>query len=163
MHEYNGSGGNGNAPEKADPTLALLEQMGLADPRLQMMMELIRNHPVEADEPPAVEKQPDRLKQIVARYKQLKYENERLWERLDLLAAALGMCPNCCGEDEACEVCQGNGVPGSYVPDRDAFTTYVLPAIRRLRAVRRPGHSVPRDTLIVTEVAGDGRQMATER
>jgi hypothetical protein len=60
-------------------------------------------------------------------------ELAELRERNDTLAAALGACYLCWGEDPHCEVCRGRGGPGASTPDRQLFATLVVPAARRLR------------------------------
>jgi len=63
-------------------------------------------------------------------------ELEVLRERNDTLAAALGACYLCWGEDFECEVCGGAGAPGTLPPDWALFSTLVAPAARRLRQLR---------------------------
>ena len=60
-------------------------------------------------------------------------ELQDLRERNDLLAAALGACHLCWGEDRDCEVCRGEGYPGFYRPDADMFRQYATPALARLQ------------------------------
>lgn len=73
------------------------------------------------------------LKQVL---KSLYAETETLRARNDALAAALGACYLCFGEDPVCPECGGNGVPGSLPPDVAAFRQYVLPAVRRIRTAQ---------------------------
>ena len=63
-------------------------------------------------------------------------ELEVLRQRNDELAAALGACYLCWGEDIECEVCDGRGAPGSSRPDMSLFFALVAPALRRLRDQR---------------------------
>jgi hypothetical protein len=60
-------------------------------------------------------------------------ELEELRQRNDELADALGACYLCWGEDPACEVCQGRGSPGAMRPNKEQFTRYVAPALRRFQ------------------------------
>lgn len=60
-----------------------------------------------------------------------------LRDRMVALAAALGACPRCMGENPSCPACGGDGIPGARRPDPEAFDRYVMPAVRRARAVRR--------------------------
>lgn len=60
-------------------------------------------------------------------------ELEELRSRNDMLASALGACYLCWGDDLQCEVCNGEGVPGSSAPDKQLFSQFVGPAARRLR------------------------------
>ena len=64
-------------------------------------------------------------------------QNEYLIELTETLAAALGACPACWGEDEHCNECRGRGRPGAFTPDEEAFADIVLPVIRRMREHRR--------------------------
>jgi hypothetical protein len=63
---------------------------------------------------------------------ELLEKNRILEERLSLLAEATGACPHCWGEDHGCDLCQGDGVPGRYFPNRDVFSDYILPAVKVL-------------------------------
>ena len=60
----------------------------------------------------------------------------------DRLAAALGACPACWGEDPSCRWCRGRGAPGALAPDPEEFTTWVVPAVRA--HVRLRDHRVPK-------------------
>jgi hypothetical protein len=73
-------------------------------------------------------------------------ELEALRTRNDALAAALGACYLCFGDDPLCEECGGRGVSGSLAPQPAAFRKYVLPAVRRARAIEvgRGGPAPPR-------------------
>jgi len=72
------------------------------------------------------------------RVSDLEQEVERLLEINETLAAALGACPVCWGDDPRCEVCHGQGGPGSRRPDRALFESLVTPALRRLRGPQQP-------------------------
>jgi hypothetical protein len=71
-------------------------------------------------------------------------ELEVLRTRNDVLAAALGACYLCFGEDPVCRECQGRGVPGSRRPDPDAFRKYVLPTYRRAKQIESADAGLPR-------------------
>lgn len=47
-----------------------------------------------------------------------------------VIAAALGGCGLCWGEESGCPECKGAGRPGWIAPDPIAFETWVAPAIR---------------------------------
>lgn len=66
-------------------------------------------------------------------FMEMEAELAELRERNDELAAALGCCYICFGEDEACPVCRGNGYPGAKQPDKMLFKRYVLPVIKKLQ------------------------------
>ncbi|MEA2561102.1 MAG: hypothetical protein QOH06_2606 [Acidobacteriota bacterium] len=68
----------------------------------------------------------------------LELELGRLQEINDTLAAALGACEVCWGDDPECETCRGRGGPGSLPPDRALFERLAMPAVRRLRS-SQPG------------------------
>lgn len=74
-------------------------------------------------------------------------EVEVLRARSDALAAALGACYLCFGDDPLCEECGGRGVPGSLAPKPAAFRKYVSPAVRHARALEigRGRPAPPRD------------------
>lgn len=76
------------------------------------------------------------LHRLRGRFDAMQAELEELRERQDLLAAALGACAECWGDDPACEVCGGTGAPGSFLPDPRLFRTLVSPACRAVRAGR---------------------------
>jgi len=63
-------------------------------------------------------------------------ELKELRVRNDMLAASLGACYLCWGDDAGCDHCGGRGAPGWRLPDVDLFRSIVDPAIRRLRAAR---------------------------
>lgn len=52
-------------------------------------------------------------------------------ERLFRVAAVVGACPSCLGEDPLCVECQGDGRPGSRMPDREALLAWIALPLRR--------------------------------
>lgn len=64
----------------------------------------------------------------------MQHELQTLRERCDSLAAALGACYLCWGEDLECPNCAGHGMPGSYPIDPGLFEELIVPAVRRARA-----------------------------
>lgn len=78
-----------------------------------------------------------------AAFRRLEQENQLLADHVEMLACALGACPNCWGSIEDCEDCGGIGRPGAFAPDRGCFDQFVLPVI--VRVMGRPG---PDDDLI---------------
>jgi hypothetical protein len=120
--------------------LELMDQMGIADPRMRMLAQFMQNQGGPSSPRPEGLLNEDRqakIRQARAHYERLKDENAVLRERNDCLAAALGACPRCWGEAPDCVTCRGEGTPGAYVPDADAFATYVLPAVRAIQVTRR--------------------------
>ncbi|MEO1027816.1 MAG: hypothetical protein AAFX02_02050 [Pseudomonadota bacterium] len=64
----------------------------------------------------------------------LKTINEGLQAHSEMIACALGACPDCWGADPDCTECAGQGQPGFFLPDMVCFQTFVIPAIRRVLA-----------------------------
>ena len=48
------------------------------------------------------------------------------------VAAIVGACPRCLGDDVACTVCEGGGQPGYRAPDRSALLEWIAPPLHRL-------------------------------
>lgn len=67
-----------------------------------------------------------------AAFRRLEQENRLLVDHAEMLACALGACPNCWGSIEDCEDCGGIGRPGAFAPDRGCFDHFVLPVIVRV-------------------------------
>lgn len=88
-----------------------------------------------------------------AAFRRLEQENQLLIDHVEMLACALGACPNCWGGIEDCEDCGGVGHPGAFAPDRGCFDQLVLPVIVRVMGKpcldddpeSRPGHYRDRD------------------
>lgn len=64
--------------------------------------------------------------------RRLQRENALLIDHAEMLACALGACPNCWGTILDCEDCGGIGTPGAFNPDRSCFDHFVLPVITRV-------------------------------
>jgi hypothetical protein len=64
-------------------------------------------------------------------------EIEALRHRLGYVAAALGRCDACWGEDPLCSSCHGEGSSGFFWPDRLGFEDLVAPAVARVRQTGR--------------------------
>ncbi len=117
----------------------MLDNLGVDNPQLRLVAEMMDNQKPERAGRPSSEKKLAKKKQALMRIEKLIQENRELREenhvvreRLELLATSLGACPDCWGEDQACPICQGRGTPGSFMPARDAFVGYVLPAVRKI-------------------------------
>ncbi|NUO07654.1 MAG: hypothetical protein HUU08_03085 [Candidatus Brocadia sp.] len=160
MNEHGHSRTNDGSAANAMNVVDMLNQMGISDPRLQMIAEFMKHqNPPPQDKHVPDEEEKTKLKRVIGRYKQLRHENLVLMERNDALASALGACPYCWGEDAVCEMCHGKGVPGAYVPNTNAFVEYVLPAVRKLRLVRGKGQRIPEDS--GTETKGNAKSQHT--
>lgn len=127
------------------PLISMLEMMGMNDnPRLQMIAEMVQKQNAAQLEASMAEEEKKfrrrkllgRLRKIVDENEQLRYENRILMDRIEILAYALGACPECWGDDGQCEVCKGQGRPGRYIPEKEAFDQYVLPVLKSLRRKR---------------------------
>lgn len=64
-------------------------------------------------------------------------EIEALRQRLGYVAAALGRCDACWGEDPLCPSCRGKGSSGFFWPDRLGYEDLVAPAVARVRQTGR--------------------------
>lgn len=125
-----------------DPTLlSLLDQMGFDDPKLRMFAQLMAlqgNQSQDSSSPPESDEdqsQSDGIAMVLEENERLAHENDQLLDRVEVLAAALGACPICWGEDDSCSECRGKGRPGYFRPDREAFAEYVLPVVKKLKRV----------------------------
>jgi hypothetical protein len=79
-----------------------------------------------------------RSRSLRHRMSAMRAELQELREHNDGLAAALGACYQCWGNDARCEVCRGTGRAGTFEPDRRLFKKFVSPAIRALQASQPP-------------------------
>jgi hypothetical protein len=68
-----------------------------------------------------------------------------LRETVDTLAAALGACAECWGEDPTCRWCRGRGLPGFAPPEPAAFDQLVAPAVRAHTLQRRRSEGIAVD------------------
>lgn len=116
-----GSGGVQNIPTHGIPGDCDAASQGRSDPRIPL---------AESGRP------------TLEAFRRLERENRLLIDHSEMLACALGACPNCWGGIPDCEECGGVGIPGAYQPDRRCFDHFVLPVIIRVmgRAV------IPEDT-----------------
>lgn len=102
-----------------------------------------------------LEQQQQRMTDLKQVLKSLYAEIGTLRARNDALAAALGACYLCFGDDPVCPECGGNGVPGSLQPEAAAFRQYVTPAIRRIRTAQ---HYRPIDASAPMRKEGNGHR-----
>jgi len=115
------------AGEGADPRallMNLLTQREQARDEEQGEEEVVEEVPAAPPDPLQTRK----TRMIVA-------ELHALRRRSDDLAAALGACYLCWGADPSCVRCFGAGRAGWGAIDESAFREYVLPVLRRKRAV----------------------------
>ena len=155
------AGGQGMS---AATTQALLSQLGEDDPTVSLLARYLtqRQSAEHEDETSSDEEEKTELascsaelesarvrstetalavRRLREKVEEVYEELEVLRERNDLLAAALGACYLCWGEDSQCYVCAGEGRPGLGSPDRELFTRFVAPAVhsfQRRRGAERP-------------------------
>ena len=130
----------------SDPQKVMLSLLGQAadQPGADMLLKMVGEGEEEAPEAlreelreEIREEQAEAMEALEAVGAQLLAENRALQMRLDSLAAALGACPACFGEDLLCETCRGEGAPGSRLPQAAEFHHYVRPAVDRVGAALR--------------------------
>jgi hypothetical protein len=136
------------------------------NPKVALLLRLLERRQQQASEPQA-EAVPDSEEEALSEHEEAAEETRRqrahdikkleetvnkvyaeleaLRARNDSVAAALGACHMCFGEDPLCEECDGLGLPGSLTPEPAAFRKYVLPAFCRAKAVEtQRGGSAPK-------------------
>ena len=59
-------------------------------------------------------------------------EQSRAAATMRFVAALVGACPVCLGEDDGCAECRGRGKPGCRQPDGEALTVWIARPLRRL-------------------------------
>jgi hypothetical protein len=128
-----------------DPMALLMSQLSNNNPQAAMMIRLMEERErsraaeqaeeeQEAAAAAAAERERDfhELRETVER---ACSELDALRERNALLADALGACALCFGADPLCDQCHGRGRPGGRAPDPAGFRNFILPAVRRARAI----------------------------
>lgn len=95
----------------------------------------------------AIQRLRTRFAKMQRQIEDLQQQLEEMEVRNDELAAALGACYLCWGEDPECPECQGKGQPGSIEPEWELFREWVLPAIKAVQVAKsqrwkRQGHTV---------------------
>jgi hypothetical protein len=120
-------------------------ELAQADPKLAPIVQLLAQREEDAqrdlekdDQPVQLEHQ--ELELLEERRQQgavlrehldeITAELDALRNRLGELAAALGACPGCFGEDRSCQWCRGRGVPGFMPPEPAEFNRLVMPAVQ---------------------------------
>ena len=143
----------------ADPLAALKAQLTAQaqdNPGIALLLQLMEQRPPAEAKVPHTEPEVDGtplesvmradLQTLLDSSAQLGVELEGLQRRNDALAAALGACHLCFGEDGWCRLCGGRGRPGSRRPDADAFNRYVRPTLLRLQRPAPAGRAPRSDT-----------------
>lgn len=106
------------------------------NPLLQLlaMFLLAQQQPVKEEYPDELEPHHEALRREVVG---AQAEIRELRNRIALIAAALGRCDDCWGEDAGCMICGGRGSSGYFWPDRHSYQELVAPAVARLRKTGR--------------------------
>ena len=141
-------------PADASP-IEMANALGITDPRVLQLLQIMsakEQEKEDEDEAPVVVTRPravvdrKRYDRLCREHHRLLKETRNLIRHVETLAAALGACPVCWGEDGRCGECRGRGRPGAFVPDKDAFDEFVLPTVRRMqkrrRGQRRPAQEI---------------------
>jgi hypothetical protein len=107
----------------------MIDELKRSNPQLAMLAQLMQARAIVPQEAPEdlsaeVAELANRLAEAEDRIERMKRQGRRLLEghqsmtsRLADLAAALGACGLCWGEDELCPSCRGRGRPGMVRPD----------------------------------------------
>lgn len=147
MNQYLTAGANGaSSPaallaEHPDPTVRLVAQLWSQNQAAAEEASTAadeepgaENASLSAAEAAAIRAEADRREaRCRRRVARLQAELDQLRALSDTLALALGACHVCWGADDDCPACFGRGQVGAFVPDRELFDQYVLPALRRAR------------------------------
>jgi hypothetical protein len=125
---------------QTNPMAAMLmkqmaEQKARAEEERSRVIDVEATTTVEELEEP-VDASREALYELREHAKAMQAELDRLRERSDTMAAAVGACPLCWGQSLECRGCRGRGGPGFCIPDESLFEEFVLPAVRTLRAQR---------------------------
>jgi hypothetical protein len=98
--------------------LNMLDQIGVTDPRIPVIADFMKLMSDENSGNQSSEKASIKKKRVIAMFNEivrkndeLRNDNELLVDKLDIVASALGACPFCWGENETCDMCQGEGLP----------------------------------------------------
>jgi hypothetical protein len=117
---------------QSDPKLAPIVEM-LAQREEQLQQDVDDDEQAELLQQQEAEELADRRQRASALREQfagIAAEVDGLRAKLGDVAAALGACPACFGDDRSCPWCRGRGGPGFMPPDPDGFDRLVMPALR---------------------------------
>jgi hypothetical protein len=140
----------GADPMAMPSTADLVEQMAGDDPQIALMAKLLARREAALTQaareaevieqlpapvaPPVVEVRSELISLLDQAYAELAV----LRRRNDALAAALGTCYLCWGEDPGCPTCAGRGTPGWNNVDPHAYRRLVAPAVRTIQQPTEP-------------------------
>jgi hypothetical protein len=127
--------GGGASPADA------LAALASSDPRLGPLVNLLQQRlaapaVIEGEAEEVAEPAPDlqqRAQDLARLSRKMFAELKVLRTRNDNLAAALGACHLCWGEDADCPYCGGDGGVGAFVIDAQLFDEIVGPALEQFR------------------------------
>lgn len=114
-----------------------MEQFANADPKMQMLAQLLANqqNSNEKSGSGTTAKLRHKVKGLIIKIKRLEVQKKRLLKYIDYFldvnvafSSAVGAC-ECWGEDGECEKCKGEGSPGYFSSDPQAFDTYIKPCL----------------------------------
>lgn len=136
--------------------LNLVNQMGTKDPKMQMLAQLMQQNQENTateddDQSSKIRKLVAHIKKQAAFLKRLEQSNQKMKKKVnylvenlnyrlevnDLLAGAVGACPECWGEEPDCKQCHGRGHPGTLAIDRTSFESIVLPALEAYKRAEK--------------------------
>jgi hypothetical protein len=121
MQMLAGRGGGDASAQLQEVLLARLNQRPPGDPLRDVVAQMLKQRGAPASKP-----QTDPHVLLRAARDALN----AMQSRNAIIAAALGACRECWGEELECPECKGAGGPGWIAPDPTAFETWVAPAIR---------------------------------
>jgi hypothetical protein len=120
---------DGDAPDPAALSAQWMADLQASNPQLAMLAQMMQARtlvaqPASADLSDEIADLAERLADAERRIASMKRQGQRLYAahqeasgRLADLAAALGACGLCWGEDDDCPSCRGRGYPGAMRPD----------------------------------------------
>lgn len=115
-------------PSKAQELVeAALAERAASDPTLAMMMQMLTTRAAPSTDEATSPAEASTAEQI----QDLKAALANSYELLDDLAAGLGACAACWGDDTACAACRGRGRSGWRRPEDDRFRALIAPAVAR--------------------------------
>lgn len=156
---------NGQQPDPGEMNRLFAEH---ADPRVRLIAQFMNAAPIAAaseaeaedlPDAPAIEvaaPHPAADRRLRRRLRALAAELRAAQTVADTLAAALGACYLCWGEDRGCGHCGGAGRPGWAEPDAALFAEFVAPALQRMQMQSVSGAPAERPPITVPR-AGDGQ------
>lgn len=134
----------------------LLAELGVGDPQLGRLLQLVAERQAAQAEVDVLDDETEEVEpgevgpgeaatatgeENSSLVHALDEEVDALRRRNDALAAGLGACYLCWGEDAGCPACRGRGRPGARRPEPAAYERLVAPAARRMARERAPSRS----------------------